>query len=288
MKKIWTTVLGLAVCIALAGCGGEEAATPSDEKVVVTPSPAPVQEAPSSPEGETATQEPVEEPEPQPPVAEPEPEAVKDYYMDKNFIIRPIEETGEKKIVLLTFDDGPKEEEQLQSMLDTLDRHEAKAIFFINGYRAVKKPELVKLMYERGQTIGNHSWDHIDLKAQTKEKVDQQIEDLQKLVEEITGETPIFFRPPFGLGGDVVRGKVAEEGMLYMTWSNGSRDWVKGYDKPEKVIESVVEQLHPGSNILMHELPWTAEALDELLQTLKDEGYSFLDPNRIDTTYSKN
>jgi peptidoglycan/xylan/chitin deacetylase (PgdA/CDA1 family) len=298
MKKLWTAALGLVVCLSLAACAGEPQAAPPERTNVDTQSPTPAEDPASSPEQGTESPKPADSPETEAPVEteplqEPDKETeaeatVKDYYMDKNYILRPIGDTGDKKVVLLTFDDGPKEEALLTAMLDTLDRYEAKAIFFINGYRAEKKPELVMLMYDRGQTIGNHSWDHIDLKAESKEKVKQQIEDVQSLVKKITGEAPIFFRPPFGSGGDIVRAEAADEDMLYMTWSNGSRDWVKGYNKPEKVIESVLEQLHPGSNILMHELPWTSEALEELLKTLQDKGYSFLDPARIDTTYSKN
>ncbi|HZG75727.1 MAG TPA: polysaccharide deacetylase family protein, partial [Paenibacillus sp.] len=73
-----------------------------------------------------------------------------------------------------------------------------------------------------------------------------------------------------------------------MTWSNGSRDWEKGFDEPRKVVDSVLEQLHPGSNILMHELSWTEAALDELLTELERREYGFLDPARIDPDYSKN
>lgn len=53
--------------------------------------------------------------------------------------------------------------------------------------------------------------------------------------------------------------------------------------RPQAVIDNVLEQLHPGSNILMHELPWTAETLDNLLTQLERKGYSFVDPNAIDT-----
>ncbi|MNL86838.1 hypothetical protein D3C87_2157240 [compost metagenome] len=49
-----------------------------------------------------------------------------------------------------------------------------------------------------------------------------------------------------------------------------------------KVIENVLQQLHNGSNILMHELPWTVSALDTLLTKLEEKGYSFVDPNSIE------
>lgn len=203
------------------------------------------------------------------------------HVMNKNYIFQPIDPDGNKKVVLLTFDDGPKEAEMIVSMLDILEKHHAKAIFFVNGYRVKANPDLLVKLYEHGHVIGNHSWDHVELPKQTEEEIDRQISDVQTFVEELIGEAPKFFRPPHGAGNDYIRAKVQEHGMLYMTWSNGSLDWEKGYQTAESVVEQVLKQLHPGSNILMHELPWTVEALDTLLTKLEEEGYSFLDPRAI-------
>lgn len=205
------------------------------------------------------------------------------YRLNANYDVKPIDDSSPDKVVLLTFDDGPKEEAMLLHMLDTLDRHEAKAIFFVNGYRVKSKPELLKLIHERGQYIGNHSWDHVNLKKEAEEEIDRQLEDVQRAVEELTGVQPMFFRPPFGAGNDYVKAKSRELGMLYMTWSNGSLDWDTNKNNPDGVITTVLEQLRPGSNILMHELQWTADALDGLLSKLKEEGYGFVDPGAMDT-----
>lgn len=206
----------------------------------------------------------------------------KTHFMNSAYFIKPILESGEKKIVLLTFDDGPKDLELLTNILDTLDKHNAKAIFFVNGFRVKKSPELVTLMDERGHAIGNHSWDHINLKLEQEERIDTQLEDVQTIVASIIGDSPRFFRPPHGAGNDYIRAKAKELGMLYMTWSNGSLDWADNKNNPEGVIDSVMEQLLPGSNILMHELSWTAEALDALLTKITEEGYTFIDPDAIE------
>lgn len=207
------------------------------------------------------------------------------YHMNKNYDIIPNEEGTPKKVVLLTFDDGPKEAKMINAIMDTLDKHHAKAIFFVNGYRVKEHPDLLKLIHKRGGILGNHSWDHITLKDKPYATVKKQIEDVQTAVKEITGEAPQFFRPPYGAGGDVGKKVAAENGMLYMTWSVGSLDWEmkeKDSNKTEKLIQNVTSQLHSGSNILMHELPWTAEALDQLLSTLEEKGYGFVDPRSIE------
>ncbi|CAM4223894.1 polysaccharide deacetylase family protein [Paenibacillus tarimensis] len=209
------------------------------------------------------------------------------YRMNDAYRFIPIDENTPSKVVLLTFDDGPKEHELLESMLGTLEKHNAKAVFFVNGYRAKANPELLKLIADSGHTIGNHSWDHIDLKKEQADEVNRQISDVQELVKEVTGSQPKLFRPPFGSGDDKVKEIAKEHGMLYMTWSNGSLDWdPKNKNKPDAVITNVMDQLHPGANILMHELPWTAEALEQLLAKLENKGYGFIDPKTIQADYN--
>lgn len=295
MKTIRIAAFALAAAAMLAwtaGCQTQtntqtDTAAPAGPQQAAADTPAPSATAPSAdtakaPEtGAANTTTPAQEPAPQKPAPEP---PAKTYKINKNYDIVPKAPDGNKKVVLLTFDDGPKEKEQLVKMLDALDKHKAKAIFFVNGYRVKSNPDLLKLIHERGQTIGNHSWDHIDLKKEKEESVDKQIKDVQRIVKETVGVTPAFFRPPFGSSNDYVKKVVKEQGMAFMTWSNGSEDWLSTNQKPEGVIKRVLEQLHYGSNILMHELPWTAQALDELLTKLEEQGYSFVDPQTIETS----
>ncbi|SCW27711.1 Peptidoglycan/xylan/chitin deacetylase, PgdA/CDA1 family [Paenibacillus tianmuensis] len=272
MSKQWIAIL--AALLLLTSCGAKPDASPDASAKTEPPASQPVAGG-----EKTKTADGVKKQEQQ---------AAKRYTMNpKTYDIVPIDPNGApKKVVLLTFDDGPKDLEMNKALLDTLQKHKAKAIFFLNGYRVKQKPELVKLLASSGQTIGNHSWDHIDLKKETKEKVNQQIGDVQKAIKELTGKAPVFFRPPFGSGSDDVRAKAKEEGLLFMTWSNGSKDWEMTVKKnsPEQVISNVLNQLHPGSNILMHELPWTVEALDKLLTQLEEKGYGFVDPEEIEVT----
>lgn len=274
-----TTVLllGLAACGNSSTTNGSSSSSPPT--VTETASPTPTSS--SSPEASASDEiEPSTAPEPT--------EVEKTYQMNKNYFIVPIDkEKTDSKVVLLTFDDGPKDHATLDPLLDTLDKHNAKAIFFVNGYRVKENPDLLKVIDERNQVIGNHSWDHISLKKEKAPKIKEQIEQVQSLVKEITGKSPVFFRPPFGASNDDVRKISKDNGLLFMTWSNGSLDWdmskIAEEKRPQAVIDNVMEQLHSGSNILMHELPWTAKTLDNLLTQLEEKGYSFVDPNAIDT-----
>ncbi len=292
-KKV---LLFAAVCLMLSSCGQKQA--------VPEPTPSATESNTTVPSAGTSTTPPDSESGPNQ-ESQPQPENSTDpaksaeqnkddeqqnaqeppanlYHINKAYNVVPNEEGTEKKVVLLTFDDGPKEQEMIDGLIDTLDKHKAKAIFFVNGYRVKSNPDLLQLIHDRGQIIGNHSWDHIDLKKETETSARKQVEDVQSIVEETIGEKPRFFRPPFGSGNDKLHQIVEENDMIYMTWSNGSLDWdSKNKNKPDAVIQNVMDQLHAGSNILMHELPWTVEALDELLTKLESKGYSFVDPDTI-------
>ncbi|OXM16680.1 polysaccharide deacetylase family protein [Paenibacillus herberti] len=274
-------LLLIAGCTAGSGSGTQPAASlaPSPKvSVAPTSSPSPTN-VPSASPAATSTS-----PSPSPTGTGEQASKEPLYRMnEKSYRFAPLGDAS-KKVVLLSFDDGPKEKEMLTSMLDTLDKHSAKAIFFVNGYRAKENPELLKLIQERGQTIGNHSWDHVELRKKSKAEVQKQLGDVQDIVEKETGERPLFFRPPFGAGGDVGKQVAKDEGMLYMTWSNGSLDWdLKATKKDSQlVIKQVMDQLHPGANILMHELQWTADGLDSLLTKLSEKGYGFIDPATIE------
>ncbi|RTE10489.1 polysaccharide deacetylase family protein [Paenibacillus whitsoniae] len=279
--KSKAAIMLLTLTFVLAACSADPAQTTS------TVSPAPATAAatattlPTATPSPTPTATPTPSPSPTPSEAA---EVPKTYHMNKNYDIVPNDPAGNKKVILLTFDDGPKELEMNQSLIDILHKHKAKAIFFMNGYRIKQKPELVKLVYDNGNYIGNHAWDHDNLKDMTNEKIDKQVDDVQAIVKSLIGVTPQFFRPPFGSGNDYLKAKIKSEKMLYMTWSNGSLDWemTNKNNDPKKVIENVMQQLHSGSNILMHELPWTVSALDELLTKLEEKGYSFIDPGAIE------
>ncbi len=293
MKRTLAAASSAVLLLGLVACGNA-----ADNGSAASPPPstmtAPQSSAPASPAAETtppATAAASESPSPSPELPK-EPEAVAPAYkMTKAYRIVPIDkESTTTKVVLLTFDDGPKDETTLKPLLDALDKHHAKAIFFVNGYRVKAHPELLKEIDERGQTIGNHSWDHIELGKEKPDKIKEQIEKVQDIVKEVTGKTPAFFRPPFASANESVHEIAADNGLLYMTWSNGSLDWsmskVKLEDRPQAVIDNVMKQLHDGANILMHELPWTADTLDNLLTQLEDKGYSFVDPSAIDTSIS--
>ena len=67
----------------------------------------------------------------------------------------------DKKVVALTFDDGP-DPQFTPPLLDVLKKHNARATFFVMGNKAEAHPQILKRMAAEGHEIGNHSYSHPD------------------------------------------------------------------------------------------------------------------------------
>lgn len=202
------------------------------------------------------------------------------YHIDKKIDLVPNNPKGNKKVILITIDDGPSK--YATGMAETLTKHHAKAIFFINGTHDKKNPGVIASLHKSGFTIGSHTWDHANLKLTLNiEKVKKEIDSNTALIIKETGSAPHFFRPPYGISTVFVKEYVKKNGMISMNWSGAALDWEKN-TKDEKVfIKNVMNGLHGGEILLIHEHEWTAKHLDTLLTTLEQKGYTFVDPADI-------
>lgn len=198
-----------------------------------------------------------------------------------NFLIEAVDEDNDQKIALLTFDDTPTGI-HTQSILDTLDKYDAKAIFFVNGHYAQPNVDDLIDIHERGHIIGNHTWWHINVRNEDAETIREEIISLGDFIEETFGERPVYYRPPFGVNTDVSKEIIREEGMQTMNWSNGSLDWDPVIGKSsQKVADQILDNMHNGANILFHDKEVTANALDQILSELIKRDYSFVLPTEV-------
>lgn len=199
----------------------------------------------------------------------------------KTFSIQPIGDAN-PKVVLLTIDDAP--DKRALDMAKTLKKLDAPAIFFVNGHFIAtdEKKAILKEIHDMGFTIGNHTKTHANLIKLSEEEQREEIISVNDLVEEVTGERPRFFRAPFGANTDFSKALALNEGMQVMNWSYGY-DFEKEYMTKEKIADIMVntELLRNGSNLLMHDREWTADALEAIVNGLRDKGYEFVDPNLI-------
>jgi peptidoglycan/xylan/chitin deacetylase (PgdA/CDA1 family) len=205
------------------------------------------------------------------------------YTINNIFNVVPIDPAGNKKVVLLTMDDGPKSKTTLDPILATLDAKNVHILFFVVGSYVKLHPDLTTAMQAHGHTIGNHTWDHANLTKLPIEKQIKELDDTSKIIKDTIGTLPQFFRPPYGMATAEAKEYVKENKMTYMTWSLGGEDWVKKYQSKDALAQHIVEQLHPGANILIHEFPWTRDALPEIIDGIRAAGYIIIDPKEIQT-----
>jgi len=159
--------------------------------------------------------------------------------------------------------------EHLPPMLLVLKKHNIKATFFLEGKWAKNNPELVKMIKEAGHEIGNHSYSHPNLKTLSSVQTRQQLEETNKILKAITGESPTLFAPPSGAFRDETVTIANEFGMKTIMWSVDTIDWQR---PPSSVlIERVMSKIHKGAFILMHPTAPTAQSLDQLIVLIKEK-----------------
>lgn len=184
-----------------------------------------------------------------------------------------------QKLIALTFDDGPSPTFTPQ-IINLLNKNKAKATFFVTGKQAEKFPELIKLTASQGHSIGNHMYQHQLISRLSLEALIDDLSRANKIIFDLTGTAPHFFRPPDGYYDETI--VKAAEALNYQvviwTWSQDTRDW-SGISAA-KISERVIDNAKPGDIILLHDQGGdrsnTVEALEIILSALTKEGYKFV------------
>ena len=184
-------------------------------------------------------------------------------------------QTGQP-LVALTFDDGPSRFSS--DVLASLRDFDAPAAFFLVGRKVARYPAVVRAEVEAGNVLGNHTYTHRRLMGLQTTHVMAQLEQTQRAVESVGGVTPRWFRPPFGSIDSRIFAIAASLGLITASWTVDPRD----YERPgvERIKQQVLDQVRPGSIILMHDgggdRRQTVEALPAILSVLGSRGYHFV------------
>jgi len=105
--------------------------------------------------------------------------------------------------------------------------------------------------------------------------MEQDLMKTEGLFLKVTGMKPFLFRPPYGVTNPVVAKVAKNLGYKVIGWSVRSLDTV--IMDADKITERVVERLHPGAVILMHDdRDVTPKALEMIITRAKEEGYRFV------------
>lgn len=199
-------------------------------------------------------------------------------YWVKNHLVITRVQTNEK-VVALTFDDGP-DPATTPAVLENLAKHDVKATFFVVGQRAEAHPQLLKKISAAGHELGNHSYSHQDFNRVTGSEIRTEITRTNKIIEKITGQKSILFRPPGGyLSNEMIRITQEEKvKVAYWSWETDSKDWRSSNSK--QIADFVTNHIAPGQIIILHDGGKngliTARAVDLMIGQIKEKGYRFV------------
>lgn len=207
---------------------------------------------------------------------------------------KPPKGTSKRKIIYLTYDDGPSK--NTKPLLNVLKKHKVQATFFVIGQNKKYLPVMTN-EYKQGHTVAIHSWTHNYKKIYSSKKA--YFADRLKIQREIkkrTGITSKYVRFPGG-GSNTVSRKYNRGIMSALAKSlknNGYRyyDWnVSSGDSSGKVLSAtaiyknvirdikVVSKSGRSSMVLMHDTGANknvAAATEKIIKWGKKNGYHFV------------
>lgn len=184
-----------------------------------------------------------------------------------------------RKIVALTFDDGP-DPKYTREILGILKQYDIHATFFVMGKNVESHPDIIKAAYMNGNVIGNHTYSHSYLTALSDDKIEDELTKTNKLIHDVIGEYPALFRPPYGARSVKSSCIVNKLGLMTITWSDTTNDYNEAKTTPEKIVAAIIKLAKPGAIILLHDgggdREKTVQALPYIINILKEDDYEFL------------
>ena len=191
--------------------------------------------------------------------------------------VQPASSNG-KRTVYLTFDDGPQTFSK--DIIALLEKYHFKATFFMLDPNMKNHPDAVKLMVQKGESMGLHGVTHNkNLFYASEGSVLGEMDQAKNTLKSIAGVNTVLIRTPYGSAPYMTpeyKKAVAEHGYLLWDWNVDSRDW---YYKDERYVENVMNQIANKGNssgpivILLHERRETLVYLPKLFDYLSKQNF---------------
>ena len=193
----------------------------------------------------------------------------------KNHGAIALNETDEK-VIYLTFDAG-YENGNVAKTLDVLQKHDAKAAFFILPGLIKHNPEIVSRMADEGHLVCNHSTTHGNMANITDASAfEKELRGIENDYTALTGkQLAPYFRPPEGSFSENTLVFCKQFGYTPVFWSYAYADWDNNKQmSPDKALAKMLDNLHAGEVLLLHPNSETnALILDDFLTEAKKRGY---------------
>jgi peptidoglycan/xylan/chitin deacetylase (PgdA/CDA1 family) len=182
----------------------------------------------------------------------------------------------EKKVIALTFDDGPWPNTTAK-VLDILKKNRIKSTFFVVGQNVKNYPDLTKQIVADGHIIANHTWHHWyhQMNAQAAA---YEVANTGDIIYQTTGVRTSLFRPPGGIMNNGVAAYAKNNKYAVIMWSADSMD----YSRPAvpRLMNNIFREAKPGGIVLMHDgggdRSNTVKALPEIISRFRKQGYEFV------------
>jgi peptidoglycan/xylan/chitin deacetylase (PgdA/CDA1 family) len=177
-----------------------------------------------------------------------------------------------EKLICLTFDDGPHPI-STPVILNILEKHKVKAMFFCKGVNAEHYPELLHQIISEGHLTGNHSYSHPD---GWMTGIRKYTADVDKASLNIPGK---YFRPPYGRLG-ICQYLKLKPFYKIIFWDIMPYDFDKSFPW-ERSLNVLLRLIRPGSVIALHDSESSSSPLflDKFLEEALALGYRFVLPD---------
>ena len=186
----------------------------------------------------------------------------------------------DKKVIYLTFDDGPIPE-ITEFVLETLENYNAKATFFCIGDNIEKHPNIFQQVANQGHTVGNHTYNHLKGWNTEDEIYIENFKKCTDIIEKnLISHTSYFishFRPPYGRIKKSQAHEILKTHEIIM-WDVLSGDYDQSIEK-ETVLKKSIQYSEAGSIVLFHDSIRASKnmmyALPRFLEHFSNQGFTF-------------
>ncbi len=175
-----------------------------------------------------------------------------------------------KKVVALTFDDGPSR--YTNAILDILEKYNVKATFFVIGNKANIYPKTLNRIIDMNSEIGNHSYNHKWLSRLNDTEFLNEINKTNEIIKNITNKDLKLLRPTYGA---ITRKQRKLTNLEIVFWDVDTLDWK--IKKVSTIVNRVLTKVSDKDIILMHDTyERTVAALDIIIPKLLEQNYQFV------------
>lgn len=187
--------------------------------------------------------------------------------------------------VVITFDDGPHPE-GTPAVLEALDRHRAKATFFLVGEQVERYPDVVAAVCARGHELAIHGYRHRNQMRMSPRAFALDLERARSVVGDARGDEPWLYRPPYGIFTLTGLSTVRRAGLKPLLWSRWGLDW-RAKLSARQLAKVATRGVQAGDVILLHDADWystsgshrtTAAAVELILRQLERRGLAAVTP----------